>query len=303
MFRYLNNNKGAIAVLVAGAMVALLGITALVVDIGLLVNRKAELQKACDAAALAGAQELPEDTASATTVATNYAVENGIASPTVTITDSNKKITVSAEEQVNFFFARVLGIDNGAVATSATAMVAPVSEIYNGLRPFGVEKEEYVEGAEVVLKTGAHDSDSGNFYPISLDGTGADIYKNTIINGSTNGFSVGDYVFTETGNMVGPTKTAIDDLLRQCTHTPECTSTSYEPDCPRVVTVPLVVWTGEESGKSKIEIVGFARFFLEGVRNNGGMTEVTGRFIEEITVGGMSHGQTDYGLRGVRLVN
>ena len=50
--------KGAVIVMVAVLMVVLLGCVALAVDIGYLYVARAELQRAADAAALAGAQAL-----------------------------------------------------------------------------------------------------------------------------------------------------------------------------------------------------------------------------------------------------
>lgn len=303
MWKYLKNNKGSTIVIITVVLVALLGFVALVTDIGNMVYRKSQLQNACDAAALAGAHELP-DTDKAEDEAKKYAEDNGVDLSSISISfgEEDKKIIVKAQEQVQFIFARVLGINQGDVSAQAAAIIAPLSEVYNGLRPFGVEDDAFEEGERVVLKTGVQDEEGGNFYPLALDGTGATTYQTTIVNGSNTGYSVGDYVSTETGNMVGPTKSAINDLIGLCDHSPECTPDSYEPDCPRVVTVPLIE-SMEVNGRDEVLIVGFAIFFVEAVTNSGGFTQVTGTFVEEITTGGMSQGQTDYGLRGVKLVD
>jgi len=55
----------------------LLGITALVTDVGLLYVHRLELQKALDSAVMAGAQELPSDDAGAVAMARQYAAING----------------------------------------------------------------------------------------------------------------------------------------------------------------------------------------------------------------------------------
>jgi len=54
------NNKGVTAVVVALLMIVFLGIAALAVDIGYLKVSRSELQRAADAAALAGARMLGE---------------------------------------------------------------------------------------------------------------------------------------------------------------------------------------------------------------------------------------------------
>ncbi len=52
------DERGAVAVLVVAALVALLGFAALAIDVGFLVMKKTELQTAADAGALAGASAL-----------------------------------------------------------------------------------------------------------------------------------------------------------------------------------------------------------------------------------------------------
>mgnify|MGYP000935714711 FL=1 len=53
-WRIMKNEKGSVIIIVAAAMVLLLGIAALVVDVGVLFYSKVALSNAADAAALAG---------------------------------------------------------------------------------------------------------------------------------------------------------------------------------------------------------------------------------------------------------
>src|SRR5437868_15312109 len=74
---------GSVIVLVTLSTVFLLGCTALAVDYGLLVVDANRLQRACDAAALAGASQLKmtndtTDTYNAKVVAVNTAAQNGV---------------------------------------------------------------------------------------------------------------------------------------------------------------------------------------------------------------------------------
>lgn len=71
-----NAQRGAVAVMVAVALVALLGFLGLVVDLGRMLVIKAELQNAADACALAAAQEL-DATPNALTRAENAGVTVG----------------------------------------------------------------------------------------------------------------------------------------------------------------------------------------------------------------------------------
>ncbi len=72
------NEGGQALVLGVLALVVLMGFTALAVDVGFFLRHRAVVQQAVDAAALAGAQELPDDAAAAEQLARDYAEANGI---------------------------------------------------------------------------------------------------------------------------------------------------------------------------------------------------------------------------------
>ena len=74
-----SRRKGAIAVLAAIFMVVMLGMVAFSVDVGYIANTQAELQRACDAAALAAAGALVNGNGSATTAAQTYLAMNNVA--------------------------------------------------------------------------------------------------------------------------------------------------------------------------------------------------------------------------------
>lgn len=77
IFGKFKDESGQALVIVALSLVVLLGATALSVDLGMAYNAKAKLQAAADAAALAGAQDLP-DAAAAILTAEEYAGLNGV---------------------------------------------------------------------------------------------------------------------------------------------------------------------------------------------------------------------------------
>lgn len=120
----IKNEDGQILVLFALLMVALMGFSALIIDGGMLQMTKADLQKACDAAALAGGQILP-DASSAISTAKNYAALNGVEPANTTVTtpydgDPNK-IEVVCTRNVAFSFAGVLGFTEGDISARAVA--------------------------------------------------------------------------------------------------------------------------------------------------------------------------------------
>ena len=71
-------------------LIVLVGMAALVIDVGSWYHAQRKLQTAADAAALAGAQHLPTQQSTAPTVALDYAQRNyaGIPAPTVTFPDA-----------------------------------------------------------------------------------------------------------------------------------------------------------------------------------------------------------------------
>ena len=73
--RRARGERGQILLVVILALVALLGIAAFAIDVGYAYYAKRQLQSATDAAALAGAQDLP-NAAMATATAQSYAAAN-----------------------------------------------------------------------------------------------------------------------------------------------------------------------------------------------------------------------------------
>ncbi|WP_288886307.1 pilus assembly protein TadG-related protein [uncultured Eubacterium sp.] len=114
--------EGAVMVFVALLMVVLLAFTALAIDFGTAYYQRQKLQTACDAAALAGVQYLP-NTTKAETVAREYLAanfEHGVTT-NVEFLDSNQKIRVTADFKSATTFGQILGSKNIDVTTRAAA--------------------------------------------------------------------------------------------------------------------------------------------------------------------------------------
>ena len=97
------NERGQAIVLTVLALVVLLGMAALVLDVGAWFHQKRHLQATADAAALAGAQLLPSNPGGAQTQAVSYGGKNGggVAGADVTVTSSrtaNDTISVKAKK-------------------------------------------------------------------------------------------------------------------------------------------------------------------------------------------------------------
>lgn len=126
------NENGQSMVLVVLLMVVIMGFAALVVDLGMVSYTKTRLQNAADAAALAGARDLPDATTAESTAiiyAGKNGVHNGVQKTVVTVTypdngDANK-IKVECTKTVSYTFARVLGFTEKDVSASAVAQKRP----------------------------------------------------------------------------------------------------------------------------------------------------------------------------------
>ena len=139
--RRTRDEKGQVLVLAVLAMIVLLGITGFAVDVGHAYLVQRQLQSGVDAAALAGAQELPDGTAvvnaanaySASPTKKNAVTSNDNATTTVTLRcvttvvgcnstfGTHNAVQVDGTSNVRTYFARVLGINNLTVHASATA--------------------------------------------------------------------------------------------------------------------------------------------------------------------------------------
>lgn len=141
-----NNERGQSMVLTVVFMVVLLGFAALVIDVGSWYRAHRSAQSTADAAALAGAQALP-DTNAATALANQYVTKNstgqGATSPQITITQQGYEpdtIAVKVSRPSPGFFAKLFGskFANVTVSGSATARAYNVAGIRNGIAPITV---------------------------------------------------------------------------------------------------------------------------------------------------------------------
>jgi Flp pilus assembly protein TadG len=311
--------RGQILVIVAMVLAILCGMTAMAVDFGSYATDRRNLQNAADAIALAAAQELPNTTA-ATTAANTYATENDIPLSDVTLSftpqslpsQPNPKVSVTIDDTHAFLFANVIGISEADVSAHAAAIKTSAAGS-DGLMPWSVIQSfahASAPGTSLVLKYDAGNSTNGNFGALRLDGNGSNVYRDTIINGSTTPYCASgvtncphpSVVSTETGNMRGSTRTGVDNRLATTTLScdtwdevvtvngdgthhlnPACNpfGPGGNPASRRVVVIPLI--DSLCNGSCDVTIMEFALFFLEGYGpggcSSGNNCEVRGKFI------------------------
>lgn len=193
-------------------LVVLLGMAGLVIDVGSWFRSQRSLQAQADASALAGAQELPNDTVAASSQAQSYATKNGIALPAAGISfqsdyTPNDSITVKLDNTAPTFFTKLFGLTTVKVSAQATARDSLMGSA-KYVAPIAVNiKHPLLSGAgcpcfhtDTTLplgKTGA----PGAFALIDFDGkgtTGASDLAGWINNGYQDYLNLGDY-FSNTG--------------------------------------------------------------------------------------------------------
>lgn len=282
------HERGATLVTTALFATGLVVFAGLVADTGGMMYHRTRMQVAADSAALAGAKGLLNGRTYAIAQAKEMAAKNGYELTDANITilqGSRMKVAMDVPNQS--VVGRVLETVQGSgdpdqaktlnVGAKAQADLHCVDLTY-GVRPFGVPEVDFKPGAEYVLKQGPGGSIRGNFQALGIDGTGATIYRTSILNGAKRTVRVGDMLPTEPGNMQGPTVTAVNQLLGN-DHT-SYRDASAGARSPRVMILPLM---GDSffavNGRSNVTISGFARFYVTYTTSRG---EVYGRFIERV---------------------
>jgi len=134
---FADRHRGQILVIFAGGLVALMMLMAMVVDIGWYWSSNLKMQRAADAAALAGAVYLPDNFSgpapNAQTAALASAKRNGYVPDSDTTISMNvdannpRQLDVTINDKVSTFFLRVVGIQTlNASRSSKAEFVLPV---------------------------------------------------------------------------------------------------------------------------------------------------------------------------------
>jgi hypothetical protein len=288
---FIREEGGQIVLLVALLMTILMGVTALVVDMGSLYLEKNRLQKMVDAAALAGAQELPGKVSNIKKVIdeTILANEGDPNNFSILTNNSNTILEVSGRVKGTLHFAKVIGVNEPTVEAKATVEFRPIVSI-KGAIPLAVPKTQDISfGSRVTLKE--KHSENG-FSALRLSGKGASDFEEDVKNGYGEEIKIGDQFEVRQGAMVGKTESAFSTRINDCRY---ATYLRYPAKCRRVVVVPVYK---DSDDKKTVIITGFATFFIESVDKD----EVIGRFIKTTVPGETTSDQSaDFGTYSYKL--
>jgi Flp pilus assembly protein TadG len=315
-----NNESGQSIVIMIVFLTVLMGMMALVLDVGSWYRSHRAAQSTADAASLAGAQMLPSDTAQATSLATTYANKNGggLAGSGITFSKgvvTNDTINVTVRRSAPGFFAKVLGSQFGTVSivgrgsarayvVSKAKYVAPITVHYQhdylnctrGRTPtcnpdFG---QTTTLDLEDLHKPGGG-SGSGAFGLINLNygdpngNIGAGVLAGWLTDGYPDYLPTGEYYSAPSANFNNSQfTTALDGVI------------GHEVLFPvyRLLTGP--------GSNAKYDVIGWVGFIIRSYTTGGSNGTLTGEFVRYIadgipadTDGG---GSTDLGVHTIELV-
>ncbi|MDP4153379.1 MAG: pilus assembly protein TadG-related protein [Bacillota bacterium] len=314
------NEKGSVIIIVAISMTALLLATALVVDIGTAEIEVAKVQNAADAAAYSAGVKLPvgENDSELQNEIINKAVEcaekngfSGLSTDNVTFgglkAGKYTTLTVKIPASAQLAFGGLTGRNMANVVKSATVQASAIKSIPDAV-PLGVEKSAFESAVasgntqHIVLKYSGGGGTEGFFGALDLDGLqggGARDFSTWLAFGYGGNLNVGDILPIESGNMAGPTNTALAERLGQCTHFSGeggCTPEHFVNDCPRVIKVIIF----ENVDGRSVKIDGFAAFVLETTNEFG---EVIGSYSKMVLHSSeYDNNDTDFGITSLNLI-
>jgi hypothetical protein len=304
MRKLFKRKRGQMLVLVAIAIVVLLGALALCGDVGVFYFNWSQLQKAADASALAGANYLPDNTSLATSTAVTYVQQNGSTSGEIVTNQvgdgalgPNTTLTVKLQRTVPYYFARVLGLVSAPVSATAVAEVGgPVGEVNLGMFPLGLQctspcKLSSLDPGQSVTfgQKFVGGLAPGNWQwldPTGGTGGGDAALASAIQGGDPAPFKIGDPIYSEPGNKgnSGPVKQAFNDRLSHCPNIADpCTAGGGNPSNipagdPCEVVVPAVDFHGC-TGNCPLTVEGFAEIYIE---PNSTSKQINGCFVMQV---------------------
>jgi Flp pilus assembly protein TadG len=286
-------------------LAALLGMAALVLDVGSWFREKRQLQLTADSAVLAGAQALPGSPSTAASLAFQYAQSNGrpLSANDLSITSdlsANDTITANARTDAPGFFSKLFGIETVKVGATATARAALAAEalyvapmVVNKLHPLLSGSGCPCFTQQTTLDFGK-DGAPGSFGMLNLAGgngtPGTSDEADWILHGFDKYLPLGTYrsdpgaKFASGGN--------IQDALQDRIGT--------------VLLFPVFDTLSGSGQNAEYNIIGWVGFYLDGYDVHGNIATLTGHFTRYIAKGiqaSTGTPQPDYGVRVIQLIH
>ncbi|MHC1721574.1 MAG: Tad domain-containing protein [Aminipila sp.] len=164
LVKLLSQEQGSVSIIVAISMAVLMAFSAIVIDLGRVALEKQALQNALDAACLAGAKELPDNISTARQMAVTYFEQNGFSEADIQqieFLNSNKQIRISADQPVEYTFAKIFqSNDNTIVSVSAAAQASSVFDPFKYTLFSGSEMDLLQFKGQNIINGNVHSNNS-----------------------------------------------------------------------------------------------------------------------------------------------
>jgi Flp pilus assembly protein TadG len=313
------NEKGQSMVLTLVFLTVLLGMAALVLDVGSWYRAHRAAQSAADASALAGAQALP-DTATATSLANQYSAKNspsGSTSPQITFSQQGgfetDTIKVKLTRPSPGFFAKLFGIQTVTVSGDATARAWNVEEV-KGVAPITVNYKHPLLNCtrgqhptcnpnfgspttltlEDIHTSGGKDA-AGSFGLINLDQSDPNPGANTLADWLLNGYP--DYL------PIGRYESATGADFNNSQFT-----SALDQQIGHELMFPVYRLLKGPGGNAIYDIIGWVGFVITSYTTNGSDGTIYGHFTRYVTDGvpadhGGGGGAEGLGVHKIELTN
>jgi hypothetical protein len=303
-------DSGQAFIFVAISLMVLVGMAALVIDGGSWWHSQRHLQTSADAAALAGAQNLP-DQPSASATAIDYAKRNysGLADPAVTFPSAGV-IDVRATTTAPGVFAKAVSAAFSSVTVKAHAQaqvsvplsmkdVAPVAvkstfacavtdpTCYGKTVTVSFDESQVASSTIGLINLSCHSTASTACG--SSSGIGGSVLKDWIDNGYSAALPASQWYGVKTGETVGPIKQGFNDRVG----TP--------------LFFPVFDQVANSGSNYFFHIIGWAAFVIDsgGVNWSSQTRQLTGHFTTftatDLASGGTIGGATDFGVHVITL--
>jgi hypothetical protein len=302
----IKSQRGQSVVVTVLFLGVLIGLAAAVLDVGSWYRADRKLQANADAAALAGARELPTSTAAAEAVALDYAARNdgGVASKNIKFRSTlgpNDTIEVTAERPAPGFFAKLFGLDSVQVRAKAVARTGALARA-RWAAPIGVDyMHEKLQCKPVPCwkeqtKIDFNKTGPGAFRILNIDssygGTGSDDIGNWIESGLDAWMDKDRWYYSDPG------------LKPNSSHVIRALDARLGGD--RDLLLPVYNATRAQGAGFEYYVIGWAVFHVTGYTINGAKNAwIDGYFVDMIWAGIQSStagGAPNFGARAVELV-
>jgi Flp pilus assembly protein TadG len=307
----LKSERGQALVLFAGALVMCMGMAAFVLDAGNWFRDKRRLQGTVDAAALAGAQQLPDDPGAASAQASSYANKNGgdVAGADIVITSqyqANDTIAVTGKRDDDGIFTKVIGISGAHITANAKARVGPPAQalhvapmvVYCGHQLIQNCNNDHTPqfGVQTTMNYDPMGA-PGAFGMLNLDGENGTIGSSTEADWINEGFDkylgLGKYK-SDPGAKFSSTN--IQDALDARMHT--------------VLLFPVFKTLDDQGQNAQYDIIGWIGFYLTGYDVQGNGATLHGYFTTYIAQGILAHSapgsggvpSSFFGVKSIQLI-